>query len=122
MTREQVAAWVEAYEQAWRTPGTETLGQIFTSDASYQQAPYADPVAGLPAIARMWDHERAGPDEIFTMASEVVAIEEQVAVVRLEVRYGNPMSQEWRDLWVLRFTADGRCEHFEEWPFAPRRA
>jgi len=25
----------------------------------------------------------------------------------------------WRDLWVLRFAADGRCSSFEEWPFAP---
>jgi hypothetical protein len=25
----------------------------------------------------------------------------------------------WRDLWVLRFDADGRCTAFEEWPFVP---
>jgi len=22
-------------------------------------------------------------------------------------------------MWVLRFTQDGRCASFEEWPFAP---
>jgi hypothetical protein len=42
-----------------------------------------------------------------------------VAVVRLDVRYGEPVRQEYRDLWVLTFAADGRCRSFEEWPFWP---
>ena len=29
------------------------------------------------------------------------------------------MTQEYRDLWVLRFAADGRVEHFEEWAYWP---
>jgi hypothetical protein len=45
-----------------------------------------------------------------------VAVDADTAVVRVEVDYerGRP----WRDLWVLRFAVDGRCRHFEEWPFA----
>ena len=42
-----------------------------------------------------------------------------IAVVRLEVRYGEPQPQEYRDLWVLRFAPDGRVEHFEEWAYWP---
>jgi hypothetical protein len=41
------------------------------------------------------------------------------AVVRVEVRYGDPVSQEYRDLWVLRFADDGRVEDFEEWAYWP---
>ena len=29
------------------------------------------------------------------------------------------MTQEYRDLWVLRFAEDGRVEHFEEWAYWP---
>jgi len=29
--------------------------------------------------------------------------------------------QEYRDLWLLRFAADGRVEHFEEWVYWPDR-
>lgn len=119
MTREQVAAWTAAYELAWRTPGTETLGELFTPDATYRQGPYAEPAAGLPAIARMWEAERDGPDEVFEMTSDVVAVDGATAVARLEVRYGDPVWQEWRDLWVMRFADDGRCAWFEEWPIAP---
>jgi hypothetical protein len=49
----------------------------------------------------------------------VVAVEGDTAVVRLEVRYGDPLSQEYRDLWVLRFAEDGRVADFEEWAYWP---
>ena len=69
LDRDQLTAWVGGYEQAWRTPGTDTLAELFTEDASYSQGPYLEPVRGLPAIAAMWEAERDGPDEVFTMNS-----------------------------------------------------
>ena len=119
--RAAVERWVVAYERAWRTAGTDMLAQLFTEDATYLTSPWADAKAGLDALARLWDREREGPDEVFTMASEVVAVEGDTAVVRLEVAYGQPATQRWRDLWVLSFAPDGRCAAFEEWPFAPPR-
>ncbi|MGY1776855.1 hypothetical protein ACI8AV_13430 [Geodermatophilus sp. SYSU D00804] len=56
------------------------------------------------------------------MAAEPVAVEGRDAVVRLEVRYGAPAPQEYRDLWVLRFADDGRVEDFEEWAYWPGRS
>ncbi len=119
MDRHQVAAWVAAYERAWRRPGTEALAEIFTPDATYLLGPYEEPVVGLPAIERMWEDGRDGPDEVFAMTSETTAVDGNTAVVRVEVRYGEPVQQEYRDLWVMRFADDGRCEWFEEWPFWP---
>lgn len=119
MDRQQVVDWVAAYERAWRTPGTDTLGSIFTESASYLRAPYAKPVRGLAAIAEMWEEERDGPAEIFELTSSIVAVEGDTAVVRAEVSYGPPTNQDFRDLWILRFAEDGRCYEFEEWPFAP---
>lgn len=114
--------WIAGYERAWRTPGVEALAELFSGDASYRQGPYRDPVVGLPAIARMWEAERDGPDEVFTMTSEVVAVDEDVAVARIEVHYDDPPGRaEFRDLWIMRFDAGGRCTSFEEWPFAPPR-
>jgi ketosteroid isomerase-like protein len=119
VNREQVADWVAAYERAWRAPGTGALAGIFTPDATYRQGPYDEPVTGLPAIAGLWEAERDGPDEAFRMTSEVIAADGSAAVARVEVSYGNPVRQEYRDLWVLRFADDGRCASFEEWPFWP---
>jgi ketosteroid isomerase-like protein len=119
ITRENAARWVAAYEAAWRAPGTDALAGMFTPDASYLQGPYDEPVTGLPAIERMWEAEREGPGEPFRMTSDIIAVDGDTAVVRVEVRYGDPVTQQWRDLWLVRFAADGRCVNFEEWPFAP---
>lgn len=119
VSRNQVREWIADYERAWRTPGAAPLRDLFSDDASYQQGPYVTPVAGLAGIAAMWEDEREGPDEVFTMTSDVVAVEGDTAVMRVEVEYGDPVTQEYLDLWVIRFDADGRCVAFEEWPFWP---
>jgi ketosteroid isomerase-like protein len=116
-----VNRWVAGYEAAWRAPGTDALAGLFTEDASYLRSPYEEPITGLDAIRRMWEEDRDSPDEVFTLATGIVAADGAAAVVRAEVRYGDPVSQEYRDLWVLRFGEDGRCTWFEEWPFWPGR-
>lgn len=122
MTRDDVGRWVDAYEVAWRSPGTDALSELFTPDATYLPDPYSDALTGLDEIGRFWDEEREGPDEVFTLDSEVVAVEGDTALVRLEVRYGDPVTQEFRDLWVLRFDESGKVNAFEEWATWPGRA
>jgi ketosteroid isomerase-like protein len=119
--RSAVSSWLAAYEAAWRTSGTEGLAQLFTEDAMYLQSPYERPVAGLAAISVMWESEREGPDEIFTLTTDILAVDGPTAVVRADVSYGLPLRQEYRDLWVIRLDGDGRCRWFEEWPYWPGR-
>ena len=40
-------------------------------------------------------------------------------MLRVLVRYGEPLRQEYLDLWVVTFDAEGRATRFEEWPFWP---
>lgn len=115
--RADVQRWVERYERAWRTAGTERLTELFAPDARYFVSPWAEAVVGLDALARLWDEERDGPDEPFTMTYDVVAVDGDVGVVRAEVAYEGDTT--WRDLWIVRLDAAGRCTEFEEWPFAP---
>jgi len=120
-TREQVEEWLRGYERAWRSPGIAALSELFAADASYRLGPYEEPAVGLAAIGALWEDEREGPDEVFTMESEIVAVEDDTAVVRVEVRYGPPSETEYRDLWLIRFGPDDTCVEFEEWPFWPER-
>jgi SnoaL-like domain len=121
MDRESVGQWVGRYERLWRTPRTDRLRELFAPAATYRQSPWARPLEGLDEIGRFWESEREGADEEFTFASEVVAVDGHVAVVRVTVDYADPTSRRWRDLWVLEFAQDGRCSSFEEWPFAPEQ-
>ncbi|WP_026874573.1 YybH family protein [Jiangella gansuensis] len=122
MDRAHVTSWVEGYERAWRSPGVTALAELFAADGSYLQGPYRQPVLGLAAIEEMWEAERDGPDEVFSMVTEVIAVDGDTAVVRADVAYGDPVTQEYRDLWIVRFDDDGCCREFEEWPFAPPSA
>ncbi len=117
--RGDLVGWVVTYERAWRAQGTAGLADLFTPDATYLPEPYAEPVRGLDAIGRFWEDGRDGPDEVFRMQSEVLAVEGDVGVVRVEVQYGEPARQEYRNLWIVRTDASGRCTAFEEWPFWP---
>jgi ketosteroid isomerase-like protein len=116
---ERIEAWVAAYERAWRTAGAEPLRQLFAEEAIYRMSPYEKPANGLNEIAELWERERQGPGEEFEMEHEVVAVDGDTAVVKVEVQYGGPDRLQYRDLWIVRFADDGRCREFEEWPFWP---
>ena len=118
MTRDEVMQWVRAYEEGWRAENRTAVERLFTEDAKYLRSPYASPLAGHVAIRDFWVDEEEGGSN-FTMTAEPVAVEGSSAVVRLQVRYGEPVNQEYRDLWVLHFAADGRVQHFEEWAYWP---
>ncbi len=117
MTRSELEEWIAAYERAWRTPGTAALEELFARDATYGTAPFREPLRGLEAIERLWEAEREGASEPFSMTSEIVAVEGDTGVARVHVIYEDPAA-EWLDLWIVRLEA-GRCTAFEEWPFAP---
>jgi ketosteroid isomerase-like protein len=121
MDRIALARWLDGYERAWRTAGTDALRELFAEDATYRPGPYDETARGLEAIGELWEAERESPDEPFTMTSEIVAVEGDVGVARIEVHYG-ATGNEYRDVWIVRFGADCRCAAFEEWPFFPGQA
>ena len=108
--------WVAGYERAWRNGDLDAVAELFTEDARYRPSPYEQAEVGHAAIRAFWLDDEG---QTFTVRAQPVAVEGRDAVVRLEVRYGDPVRQEYRDLWVLRFAADGRVEDFEEWAYWP---
>ncbi|MEJ7584049.1 MAG: nuclear transport factor 2 family protein [Acidimicrobiales bacterium] len=116
MSRDEVMGWVDRYERAWREGDLEAVDELFSDDARYRASPYEEDRIGQEAIRAFWLEDE---DETFAVEAAPVAVEGRQAVVRLDVRYGDPVRQEYRDLWVLRFGDDGRVEDFEEWAYWP---
>jgi hypothetical protein len=119
MTRADLAAWIAGYERAWRTAGTDSLGELFAPDAMYRAAPFVDPLTGLDEIASFWEAERDGPDEAFAMAADIVAVDGDNGVARIGMDYGDPVHRSYCDIWIVTLGDDGRCTAFVEWPFFP---
>lgn len=116
MDRGDVMRWVAGYERAWRASDPDGVRGLFTEDAHYRVSPYEPSEVGHEAIQAFWLDDES---KAFSLAAEPVAVDGAAAVVRVEVAYGDPVTQEYRDLWLLRFAADGRVEDFEEWAYWP---
>jgi ketosteroid isomerase-like protein len=116
MNREAVLAWVTDYERAWRSGDPAAVEALFTEHAHYRPSPYESAEVGHDAIKAFWPEDEG---TTFTMSAELVALDGDVAVVRVEVHYLQPREQEYRDLWLLRFAPDGRVADFEEWAYWP---
>jgi ketosteroid isomerase-like protein len=114
--REAVTRWVGDYERAWREDDADAVETLFTQNATYRRSPYEPSETGHEAIKAFW-LEDAG--RTFSMDAMVLAVENEVAVVRVDVFYRTPVEREYRDLWLLRFGADGRVADFEEWAYWP---
>jgi ketosteroid isomerase-like protein len=100
MNRDDVMQWVAAYEQAWRAEDLDAVAGLFTENAYYRRSPVEEPEIGHEAIRAFWLEDEGEP---FAMTAEPVAVDGNRAVVRVEVSYGDPVRQEYVDLWVVRF-------------------
>ena len=108
--------WVDEYERAWRDSDREAVVQLFSDDAAYRASPNEPSKIGHDAINAFWLDD-AG--KTFGMTADVLAVDGDVAVVRVDVVYNGPPEEEYRDLWVLRFAREGRVDDFEEWAYWP---
>jgi hypothetical protein len=108
--------WVAEYERAWREGALSGVTRLFTEDVRYRLSPYKESKVGHAEIQAFWGDDVG---RTFSVTAEPVAVEGRDAVVRLEVRYLDPVPQDYRDLWILRFATDGRVEDFEEWAYWP---
>ena len=53
MDRVAVQRWIDAYERAWRTRGTDLLGALFVDDVSYTPSPWSVPIRGLDELSAL---------------------------------------------------------------------
>jgi ketosteroid isomerase-like protein len=116
MDREAVSRWVAEYERAWRADDADAVDALFTENAAYRRSPYEPSEIGHDAIKAFW---LVDTGRTFSMDATIVAIDDDVAVVRVDVLYKTPTAQEYRDVWILRFAPDGRVADFEEWAYWP---
>jgi hypothetical protein len=118
MDRDDVMRWVGEYERAWRDGELDALDALFTEDLAYRVSPYEESMT-LAALKDVWCDDE---DEVFAANAWPIAVDGRDAVVRVDVSYGDPVRQEYRDVWLLRFAEDGRVDDFEEWAYWPDKA
>ena len=76
------------------------------------------PVDGREAIVAVWLEDPDDPPGTFEARYEPLAIDGDVHVARGTSRYFNPdgsLRDEYSNIFVCGFDADGRCRSFTEW-------
>jgi Nuclear transport factor 2 (NTF2) domain. len=117
MNREDLEDWLANYRQAWTTDDPDDVGALFTDDATYSPWPYATPWAGREQIVSKWV-ERGDSKRPWTFEHRIVAIDSDLGVVEGVTGYPaheNDEETEFRNLWLVRLTPDGRASQFAEW-------
>jgi ketosteroid isomerase-like protein len=113
-----VAAWLEAYVQAWKSYDPQAIGNLFSEDIAYQYTPFAEPVRGREAVVAAWLEDRDQPGT-YDGHYEPELIEGDRAVTRGQSLYFEPdrktLKAEWSNVFFLRFDEAGRCREYTEW-------
>ena len=121
MDRRDVESWVAAYRRAWETDAPDDIAGLFTEDAAYSPFPW-------PRGARQWQ----GRDKIvekwigrgdskigWRFDYEILAVEGDTAVIEGWTSYDRGEGEAWEEayanVWLVRFTPDGRAREFAEW-------
>jgi ketosteroid isomerase-like protein len=110
--------WITEYIAAWRAKDIAKLSHVFSDEITYRTTPFKEPLIGMEAVQQLWIDETEDGEE-FTVEHDVVAIEGDIAVIKVDVHYTKPKEQYWKDIWIIQLDDDGLCFSFEEWPFAP---
>lgn len=124
LTPDDVRAWVDAHDAAWRSNDADEIGRLFTEDGVYHLGPwegpwrgYIGPIVGRAAIAEAWV-TAFDPDERFDATTEVIAIDGRRGVVRRTITYagsGREPPTRYDCVWVIDLDDEGRCREYQEW-------
>jgi ketosteroid isomerase-like protein len=117
LTRDQFAAWLERYLQAWRSNDPASIGELFSEDVTYSQDGGQSSIEGREAVVRDWLEAAYEPDASWEASYEPLAIEEQVHVAVGSTRYlrADGVREDFSNIFVIRFDDDGRCRDLREW-------
>jgi hypothetical protein len=108
-----LAAWMDGYVRAWTSGATEEIADLFTEDAVYDPQTGGDPWVGRDAIVAGWQDIADEPGS-WSFEWEPLIETPGLSVIRGYTEYFSD-EPNFRNLWVIRLTEDGRCQEFTEW-------
>lgn len=114
MASSPLSAWVDRYVRAWNTNAPADIASLFTPDAVYSTDPFAEPWQGRDTIVKEWLARQDEPGTT-TFRYAVLAVQDDLGIVRGWTRYHTDPPREFSNLWLIRLAPDGRCREFTEW-------
>lgn len=117
LTREELAAWLDGYEEAWETRDADKAAALFTADATYQDNPYADPYQGRQGIREYWSAVTEDQEDI-DFSYEILSVTGDTGIAHWRSEFTQTSSGSGvvlDGIFVLEFEPEGLCQSLEEW-------
>ncbi|HEX6998564.1 MAG TPA: nuclear transport factor 2 family protein [Gammaproteobacteria bacterium] len=117
ISRDDVDAWLRAYEQAWEGKDPDAAAKLFAANARYHETPYAEPFEGPAGVRDYWARVTADQRDIrFDYA--IVAVTGNTGIATWSAKFNTISSGaavELNGVFLLDFDADKRCTRLREW-------
>ena len=110
---ERLDDWMDAYVEAWTSNDPYDIAGLFTPDAVYDPQTADGERHGQDEIIAWWQEIDDDPDNWDFQWQPLVETED-LAVVTGTTRYLEPAAS-YRNLFLIRFDAEGLCTDFTEW-------
>ncbi|HEX6654666.1 MAG TPA: nuclear transport factor 2 family protein [Candidatus Limnocylindria bacterium] len=121
MDRAGVDQWVEGYKRAWKSDRREDIEALFTEDVAYSPYPWprgARQWQGRDKVIAKWQ-ERGDSKIGWKFDHNVLAVDGDTAIIEGWTYYdrgdGEPWSEAYANVWLVRFADDGRAREYAEW-------
>ena len=110
---QRLDTWMDKYVLAWSSNETEHIEALFTEDAVYDPQTEDGEWDGLDEIITRWQ-EIDDSEDNWDFEWQPIVETDELAVVKCRTNYFDPPIS-YRNLFIIRFTEDGRCSDFTEW-------
>ena len=112
-----VQDWLDKYRAAWASNDADDIRALFTESATYAGGPFdPEPWIGREGIVEGWLEHRDEPGE-YTFEGTPLAYSDGVGIIQGRTDYAD--GRIYANLWVIRFSDDGRADSFVEWYMEP---
>jgi hypothetical protein len=117
LTPAALESWLARYGAAWEARDAKLVGPLFSSDAPYQDMPFADPQKGRAGIEEYWRTVTADQRDV-QFESKVIAVNGNTGVAHWSAKFRLASTGgmiELDGVFVLEFDAQGQCTSLREW-------
>jgi uncharacterized protein (TIGR02246 family) len=117
MDRPTFDNWLDAYKRAWETRDPEAAADLFTTDATYQETPFEEPMTGRESIRDYWSDVTRYQEGV-EFSYEILATTETSGIAHWRsefTRLTSGSAVELDGIFLVELDADGKCTEFREW-------
>jgi hypothetical protein len=112
----RLESWIAAYQKAWESNEPDDIRGLFTDDAEYRTEPYSEPWTGHQEIVDGWLEGADEPGD-WTFEWSPLVENDDLSIITATTDYDDAPT--YSNLWVIRFSDDGRARSFTEWWMDP---